>query len=173
MSVDEAFETEFRRLFADRFPGLFRYLDRVSGDPELAADLAQEAFVRLYHRGAMPDNAAAWLVSVANNLFRDERRRASRRVRLLARRPGEALVGDAAPAPDAGVLADEQRRAVRVALDRLPERDRQLLLLREEGYSYRELAKTLSLLEASVGTLLARARMAFRSALAGGDDAPV
>ena len=40
----ELFETHFHRLY--------RYIDRVSGDPELAADLAQEAFIKLYRRGS-------------------------------------------------------------------------------------------------------------------------
>jgi RNA polymerase sigma factor (sigma-70 family) len=53
----------------------------------------------------------------------------------------------------------------RTALDSLPLRDRQLLLLRYEGYSYRELASALDLTETSVGTLLARAKDAFRRAL--------
>jgi DNA-directed RNA polymerase specialized sigma24 family protein len=45
----------------------------------------------------------------------------------------------------------------------MPKRDRELLLLRAEGYSYRELAGALRLNEASIGTLLARARDAFRA----------
>ena len=47
-------------------------------------------------------------------------------------------------------------------IDHLPERERQLLLLRAEGYSYRDLARALDLEESSVGTLLARAKRAFR-----------
>ena len=46
-------------------------------------------------------------------------------------------------------------------MDRLSERDRGLLLLRAEGYSYRDLATALGLNEASVGTLLARAKREF------------
>jgi len=45
---------------------------------------------------------------------------------------------------------------------RRPERERRLLLLRSEGFSYRDIAAALELNEASVGTLLARARTAFR-----------
>lgn len=51
---------------------------------------------------------------------------------------------------------------VRRALDALAPRERALLLMRAEGYSYRELAVALQLTETSVGTLLARARVAFR-----------
>jgi RNA polymerase sigma-70 factor (ECF subfamily) len=60
------------------------------------------------------------------------------------------------------MLAEESRLRVRRAIDRLPERERRLLLLRAEGYSYRDIAVALELNEASVGTLLARARRSFR-----------
>lgn len=166
MSVDDSFDAQFRQAFDARYRALFRYLDRLAGDPALAADIAQETFVKLYQRGAMPDNAGAWLVSVANNHFRDERRRAGRRLRLLARRTPDATLADPPPAPDAGLFSDSERRAVRTALDSMHERERQLLLLRLEGYSYRELASALGLPETSVGTLLLRARGAFRVAMA-------
>jgi RNA polymerase sigma factor (sigma-70 family) len=59
---------------------------------------------------------------------------------------------------------------VRAAIDRLPERERRMLLLRAEGYSYRDIAAALDLNEASVGVLLARARRAFREAYGGGGE---
>ena len=163
-NVDSGFEARFRQLFRDGFAVLFRYLDRLSGDAALADDLAQEAFARLYARGAMPADPRAWLVSVASNLFRDERRRARRRRLVLVRRSPDAVLGDAPAAPDARVDADERRRAVRAALDGLPDRDRRLLLLSAGGFSYREISGTLGIAEASVGALLARARHAFRAA---------
>jgi RNA polymerase sigma-70 factor (ECF subfamily) len=60
------------------------------------------------------------------------------------------------------VESEEDRASVRAALDRLPERERQLLLLRAEGFSYKQLASALALHEGSVGTLLARARESFQ-----------
>lgn len=156
------FDAEFRAVFDARFPELFRWLDRYSGDSSLASDVAQEAFVRLYHRGEMPADVRAWLVSVALNLVRDEQRRIARRRRLLLKRSVGDTMADAAPSPEDDVLAVERRALVRRALHALPERDRALLLLREEGYSYRELAAALGLVETSVGTLLARAKVAFR-----------
>ena len=72
------------------------------------------------------------------------------------------MLADPPPAPSQGAEESETRDRVRAALDRLDERERQLLLLRAEGYSYRDLAGALELNEASVGTLLARAKRAFR-----------
>lgn len=73
-------------------------------------------------------------------------------------------MGDAAPSPEEEVLFEERRMLVRKPLDALPPRERALLLLREEGYSYRELAVVLEIVETTVGTLLARAKVAFRLA---------
>lgn len=166
-----SFEDTFREDFARLFASLFRYLDRLSGDPALAADIAQETLLRLYGRGSMPDDVRAWLAAVAHNLLRNQRRQGERRRWLLAARPAALVLPDPAPQPDAALEAGERRTRVRAALDGLTLRDRQLLLLRYEGYSYRELAAALDLAEASVGTLLARAKEAFRRALEDDSDA--
>jgi RNA polymerase sigma-70 factor (ECF subfamily) len=163
--VDETpIEEAFRACYAARFAPLFSYLDRLTGDPDLAADVAQEAFVRLHRRGEMPDQPAGWLVAVANNLVRDERRRVTRQLRLLTEEPSRAPVGSAATDPVDDVERAERITAVRAALDRLSLRDRQALLLRHGGYSYREIAAALGLAETSVGTTLVRASHAFRAA---------
>lgn len=163
--VPEAtFHDDVARTFAVEFPRLFRFLGRLSGDHDLAADLVQEAFVRLFARGSMPDEPGAWLISVALNLYRNVQTTASRRRRLMTVFRAEAVMADPPPLPGAG-LDDESRRAqIRRTLARLSERDRQLLLLRAEAYRYGEIAVALDLNEASVGTLLARAKRAFLEA---------
>lgn len=157
------FDAALAELFGAEFPRLFRYLDRLSGDSDLAADLAQEAFVRLHRRGAMPERPALWLVTVALNLFRNVRSTTSRRRRLLIlwrARDDEGVD----PASTAGEQGDGPSARVRAAMSRISARDGELLVLRAEGYSYREIAVVLGLNENSIGTLLARARQAFRHA---------
>jgi RNA polymerase sigma factor (sigma-70 family) len=166
-----SFHDQFVELFDAHFHRLYRYLDRLSGEPDLAADLVQEAFIKLYHRGSLPDAPAAWLISVAMNLFRNSRSTGGRRRRLLTVARGETVHSDPPPAPDQAVVSDESSGRVRSALERLPDRERRLLLLRTEGYSYGEIAVALKLNAASVGTLLARARDAFREAYEGLSDA--
>ena len=139
---------------------LFRYLHRLSGDRDLAADIAQEAFVRLFRRGTLPDTPDRWLVTVALNLFRNERSTAGRRARLTAQHASD-LRPASSPSPAERFDALRLQAQVREALSRLSLREQELLLLRAEGYSYRDLAAVLELNEASVGTLLARAKRAF------------
>jgi RNA polymerase sigma factor (sigma-70 family) len=153
----------FVELFNAHFTRLYRYLDRLSGEPELAADLAQEAFVKLYQRGAPPDRPEAWLITVATNLFRNARTKRSRQARLLTAARAEEVLSDPPLSPAHRADAGDARARVRSAIDQLGERDRQLLLLRAEGYSYRDIAAALDIHAGSVGTLLARAKRAFRS----------
>jgi RNA polymerase sigma-70 factor, ECF subfamily len=161
----DAFSYAVAVLYHAQFESLFRYLDRLTDDLDLAKDLAQETFVRLYGRGAMPDDPRAWLAAVATNLFRDHRRRTRRRAELVAEYAADAAPSDQSPPADATVMAREARVQARVALDSLCRRDRALLLLHHEGYSYRELAHAVGVAESSVGTLLVRATRMFRAAV--------
>jgi RNA polymerase sigma-70 factor (ECF subfamily) len=156
------FGQAFEALYTAGFHPLYTYLDRLTGDPALAADVAQDAYMRLHARGAVPENPTAWIVAVAHNLLRDVTRKRRRQLRLLTADPIGVPTANPPPPPDAAVLADEHRRLVRAALERLPIRDRQLLLLRHAGYSYREIATAIDVKEGSVGTLLVRATAAFR-----------
>ena len=166
-----SFEESFVRLFRAHHARLYRYLQRLSGEPELAADLVQDAFVRLYRRGSLPDAPEAWLISVALNLLRNARSTGSRRHRLLTVARAEEALSDPLPPPDESATAGDARRRVQSALERLPEREQRMLLLQAEGYSYRDIAAALALNEGSVGTLLARARRAFLAAYGSGSDA--
>ena len=160
--MTRSFRDDFVELYDAHFARVYRYMDRLSGDPDLAADIAQETFIKLYQRGSIPDTPGAWLVTVAMNLFRNAHATQARRRHLLNVVPDAAMFADRAveTTPSEETRALEAR--VRRALERMPERDRHLLLLRAEGYSYRELAAALQIQETSVGTLLARAKRAFR-----------
>lgn len=162
MSISDAAFTEVFQLYA---PSLFRYLVRLSGDADSASDLMQETFVRLHERGSLPDDVRAWLVTVAANLLRDDRRTAARRAELAKRFTGD-LIPSQSLSPAAVLEAHERRDAVRAALSTLSERERQLLLLRHEGFSYREIAAATNVTASSVGTLLVRATAAFHAACA-------
>lgn len=162
-----SFDDQFTALFDAYFRRIFRVMDRLSGEPDLASDLAQEAFIRLFRRGSMPDSPEAWLISVAMNLLRNEKTTRARRRRLLSLVPREAASGESLPSAVEVAARARSRRVVRDALDKLPEREQRLLVLRAEGFSYRDIAGALELNEASIGVLLARARRAFIDAYEG------
>ncbi len=66
-------------------------------------------------------------------------------------------MADAPRDPHAGVEADERRRIVMAALARLNDKERVAVLMREEGFSHREIAEAVGTTTGSVGSLLARA----------------
>lgn len=160
--MTRSFRDDFVELYDAHFTRVYRYMDRVSGDPDLAADIAQETFIKLYQRGSIPDTPGAWLVTVAMNLFRNAHATQARRRHLLNVVPDAATFADRAVEAPASAQAHALAVRVRRALDRIPERERHMLLLRAEGYSYKEIAAALQIQETSVGTLLARAKRAFR-----------
>lgn len=103
------------------------------------------------------------------NLYRNARSTANRRRALLTVERAERAHSDPGPSPDGEIERQELQARVRRAVDRLPERERQLLLLHVEGFSYRDIAAVVAVNEASVGTLLARAKRAFQASYEAGD----
>lgn len=157
---------DFEEAFDSHHEALFRYVHRMVGDPDLAADVAQESFVRLLDHPLPDDEVRRWLFTVATNLVRDDARMRSRRRRLLAQRYERSdLARDPIDEPDVVVTRTEQVAAVRAALKQLPERDQRMLLMREEGFRYAEIAEAVGVAPGSVGTLLARALQRFADAL--------
>ncbi len=143
--------------FARHHQPLERYLTRLTGDPDLAADLAQESFVRLLSQDTPPTAVKPWLFRVATNLVRDSARSSRRRQVLAFHSRAPAVHGDPPPGPDFEVDRQHARCLVWRALDPLSSKERTALLMREEGFRHREIAEALGTTTGSVGTLLGRA----------------
>ena len=143
-------------LFREYHQPLVRYLTRRLGDRDWAEEIAQETFVRALRQEDL-QNERAWLFAVATNLIRDEARKDSRRRRHLELLAAEARAEEV-EAPVDPLERAEERALARKAIDALGERDREALLMKEEGLNYEEIAMALELSVASVGTTLSRAR---------------
>ncbi|HSO52680.1 MAG TPA: sigma-70 family RNA polymerase sigma factor [Actinomycetes bacterium] len=160
----------FAGVFRERYRELYGLGYRLLGDHGEAEDVVQETFLKLDGHPVLerPDpEVAAWLrrvcLNTAYNRLRGQRRAVARLDRAARAERAEDET-DAGAAPLLDVLRAEQQRAVRRALNSLPERQRACLLLRHAGYSYAEIAATLDLAVGSVGVLLARGERAFREA---------
>lgn len=149
---------DFDSLFEKLYPSLFRYLHRLTGDADIADDIAQEAFVRLLRQSLPEAEVRPWLFTVAMNLVRDHARKVERRQRLLTTAP---VLVSMSELPDQAVERSEAVGSVRMVLEQLSPRDQQLLLMREEGFKYEEIARVIGVAPASVGTLIARALKRF------------
>jgi RNA polymerase sigma-70 factor (ECF subfamily) len=150
--------TDIEALYREHHGALVRYLVRRLGDRDWAEEVAQETFLRAL-RTPPTSNGRSWLFAVATNLVRDQARQLATRRRQLEQLGAELREAEAAQttAEDRMVRAQEAQLARR-ALDMLAERDREALLLKEEGLDYHEIAEALDLSVGSVGTTLARAR---------------
>jgi RNA polymerase sigma factor (sigma-70 family) len=140
---------------------LRRYVHRLTGDPDMAEDVAQEAvmrFVRTQQSTAVR-TARAWLYRTATNLVRDHARHEAMRQRKLL--PEDDVLAET---PEHDFERSEAIRQVQEVLARIPERDRELLILRESGFRYREIAEVIGVKTESVPVLAARALERFRAA---------
>jgi RNA polymerase sigma-70 factor, ECF subfamily len=147
-----------------------------------AEDAAQEGFVKAYY--ALPRFRAGaafrpWLLRIVANEARNRRRAAGRRVRLALRLAEDRSSGDAAPSPEAAVVAREDRRMLVEALSGLREDDRMVIAYRYlVGLSEEETATALGLPRGTVKSRLSRAMVRLREGLppqtagAPGVDAP-
>ncbi|HJO02523.1 MAG TPA: sigma-70 family RNA polymerase sigma factor [Acidobacteriota bacterium] len=148
---------DLEQIYRQQYGPLVGFINRRLGDLARSEELAQEAFVRAIRN--QPRNPRSWLYTVAANLVRDEGRRIAVRrshLRLVAGTQVEA--GPVDEAPDEDLVRRQRQQRIRVALAELPERDRQALMLKEQGFSYNEIAEQLGLSAGSMGTTLARAR---------------
>ncbi|HLV93914.1 MAG TPA: sigma-70 family RNA polymerase sigma factor [Candidatus Acidoferrales bacterium] len=155
VSDASGFETMFRAQYAR----IARVIAGVIRDPARAEELTVEVFLKFWKStAARGERAEGWLRKAAVRKAIDELRRRERR----ARYEGLFHFGKRTPTPEElrGVTEGQERvRAVLAAIDK---RQAELLLLRNQGLSYSELASALDLNPVSIGTLLARGQRTFR-----------
>lgn len=160
----------FAELVARYQDPVFAMAKRFVGNPGDAEDVAQEAFLRAY-RGLEGFEGKArfstWLYRITWNLCADwlRRRRRSGRGRAASIEDASELA-DGRVDLEGGLLAAEERRKVRQALDLLDEKYRSVIvLLYYQKLSYEEIAAVLGLPLKTVGTRLYRARRLLKASL--------
>jgi RNA polymerase sigma-70 factor, ECF subfamily len=156
-ATGDPYLNEIERLFHAYHQPLVRYLVRRLGDRDWAEEIAQETFVRALRQQEIVSERA-WLFAVATNLVRDEARKDARRRRHLELLREQARAEEAVEPEPTSIERAQEAAMARRALECLSERDREALLMREEGLDYHEIAAALELSVGSVGTTLARAR---------------
>jgi RNA polymerase sigma-70 factor (ECF subfamily) len=137
---------------------------RSTRDPELAADVTQEAFLRLMvevQHGRGPDNVGAWLYRASSNLIVSRARRAA-----VARRFAPRLLRrDTPDQPEDVALGNERQGHLEYALASLSVSDRIALLMAAQGATGAEIAAHLGRSHGATRTLLVRARRRLRDAM--------
>lgn len=149
----------FRQQFDRHYPSVRRKLIALVRDEAAAEDLAQEAFLRLYSNPPdQLDAVGGWLHRVLTRLAYDYMDKKARE-RALAQKQEQSMLAQpqSAESHEQAIIAQDDQEQLREWLDSLPERDKQMLLLRYEGYSYAEIAEQLQVRQPQVGMMLKRA----------------
>lgn len=154
-----------RALMARHLPKILNLGRRMLGDAAEAEDVAQDVFVRVWTHAArwQPGQAKfeTWMHRVAINLCYDR----------LRRRPTAALddvpdMPDGAPSPAARMMEKELAKAVNEALQRLPERQREALVLcHYQSLTNIDAAAIMGVSVEAMESLLSRGRRALRKLL--------
>jgi RNA polymerase sigma-70 factor (ECF subfamily) len=153
-------------LVARKLGRVLSLAERLLGDAFEAEDVAQETFLRVWRIAPRWRPGAAkfdtWLHRVTLNLCFDRLRR--RRERPVAEPPD---LPDPGPAPDRGLIAEDVGRRVRAALQALPPRQRQAIVLcHYQELGNIEAAGLMGVSVEALESLLSRGRRALKSALA-------
>ncbi len=155
VSFDEAFSLHHRTVF--------RAARTVVQDAGLAEDVTQEVFIKLYkHIDSIsdPEMLRPWLIRVAINLARN-----TVRGNIRANTRDENYVQQNAENGIVSVESEYEQQSgineINRALQKIKEPLKSCLVLKQQGLSYKEIAHSLSLNEASIGTYVARARQEF------------
>jgi RNA polymerase sigma-70 factor (ECF subfamily) len=132
---------------------------RLVGTMQDAQDVAQEVFLRLFQNmGRIEGEPLPWLYRVTLNVCRDQLRRRKRRPE--SEHEAEREWTDPAPGPHRILELDERKRLLMAALERLPDRERAAVVLRDiEGLSTREAAEVLGVEEGTVRCQVSMARL--------------
>ncbi len=148
-------------------PRVLRLASRMLGDAAEAEDVAQEAMLRLWRIAAEwrqgEAQVSTWLYRVASNLCTDRLRR--RRTVDIEAVPE---IEDGQASAVEGMIEADRVSALQQALDGLPDRQRQAVVLRHiEGLSNPEIAEVMDIGVEAVESLTARGKRALAAALAG------
>jgi RNA polymerase sigma-70 factor, ECF subfamily len=145
----------------------------LSGGASEAEDAAQDAFTKAWYALTRFRHGAPfrpWLLQIVANEARNRRRSAGRRTALALRASEDRPAVDAAPSPEAAVLAQERRRLLLDAMARLRDEDRQVVHCRYLlELSEAETAATLGWPRGTVKSRLSRALLRLRTDLSAAD----
>ncbi|HSR69319.1 MAG TPA: RNA polymerase sigma factor [Acidobacteriota bacterium] len=158
--MKEGDEVSFRHLYRRHTPRLFQFVLRTVGSRADAEDIVQETWIKAVRNlsGFRWQSAfSTWLTGIGLNLCREHLRRGKRNSWVDL----QALPEAGAPPPPSGMRLDLES-----AIKALPDGYRMILLLHDlEGWTHREIARSLEISEGTSKSQLFNARKAVRASL--------
>jgi RNA polymerase sigma factor (sigma-70 family) len=160
MNRNDQDEGQFNNLYEGAFPTLIKVAYHITHDMGAAEDICQEAFIRYYNR-AIPfpsdQQALYWLIRVVKNLSFNFRKRKVREYNAVEQ--VRSWPDREEPTGEDIFLQDETVQIVRDALEKLPEKYKTVLVMKEyTDLSYQDIGKILRISESNVKVRVHRAR---------------
>ena len=146
---------------------LYRLAQRITLDSLEAEDVVEDTLVRVWERRralSEVENLEVYCTTICRNLALDRAERKDAQHTAL----DDSLnaTADAAALPDAQLEADERLKWVRRSFEKLPEKQRTALQLRDiDGHTYQEVATAMNISESDVKVTLHRARQTLKDML--------
>lgn len=129
---------------------------RMLGKMEIAQDITQETFTKLYElslKGHQPEKLLPWLYKVSGNLcLNHQKRKKIFREKIESQQIRDVEYNN----PEKIYIKNEAGKQIRYIVDQLPGKQKMLILMYEDGFSYGELAKATGMELNSVGKTLWR-----------------
>ncbi|MGM7681089.1 sigma-70 family RNA polymerase sigma factor [Cytobacillus sp. Hm23] len=156
-----AIEQQFTQIYESNYSLVVNKIIQIIHDRTVAEELAQNVFINLYNSDWKKiEHIPAWLRKTAMfasyNYIRSEKREYER-----MRKEFNSINDQISSSEDQFIQRDDISN-VHVTLNIMDERERQLLMMKYSGFSYKEVASSLNINEKSVGKLLSRARKKFK-----------
>lgn len=174
--VQRGDQTAFAELLEAYEKPVYNLCLRMTGNPEDAADMTQEAFLKVWRGAAQyqfESSFSTWLYRLTSNVcidfLRSKKRRQTVSLTVEEEQDGtqELEIADPAPLPEEQVLHSETKREIAAAMEALEEDFRLILTLRlVENLSYEQIADAMDLKVGTVKSRLARARIKLKNILA-------
>ncbi|PKL07799.1 MAG: RNA polymerase subunit sigma-24 [Spirochaetae bacterium HGW-Spirochaetae-7] len=152
----------FKALYDETFTMLFRVARRITASDEAAEDVVHDSYIKAVERwGIFPtkDDAKYWLIRVVKNNALNWIKRKGREQKVYQRYLKE--MDGVSESPEDVTIKGEASVEIRRYLDRLPEKYRMVLVLKEYGLlNYKEIGRVLGIAEGNVKVRVFRAREA-------------
>lgn len=139
---------------------IYTYIYSMVGTRDETDDMVQETFIKLYNHLSSHsplENTKTWLYRVASNTCINYLKRKKIFQKILILNNPEERHKHRNPQEEE-VIKEQERMLVRNALEKLPARDRAILMLYRDKLSYSDIAAVLNIKASSIGKILSRAR---------------
>ncbi len=167
MEIKSSDNESFRHVYSEVFPIVMRVAYHVTYNMDVSEDICQEAFIRFYEKNISfrsVDEAKYWLIRVTKNLSINVIKRKSREqavVEKIKKTPSVTVRNG-----EEALINEETRLLVRDAVEKLPEKLKSVLVLKEYAdLNYKQIAEILHISESNVKVRVHRARKIMESML--------